>query len=165
MNLLYVPMILLYFPTILLLFEHLKCLTLTKVRFVQEILGPHRFRNVRRVISCNFVLLSSALLRGAPRNDGQKTKLKNSLVDNFGRRYLWATDRRCFPFLHVKSMFSLETDSKNSFSRSSCIGSDPGILTNPPTLDDKTGKTHMFKKCSEFEFPSFTPLDVRFAQF
>ena len=66
-------------------FEILKFLKLKKIRFVQEILVPHRFRNVRKAISCNFVLLSSKLLRGAPRND-EKTVLKNSLVDNFGRR-------------------------------------------------------------------------------
>ena len=57
-----------------------------KVRFVEEILVPHRFRNVRKAISCNSVLLSSSkLLRGAPRND-EKTVLKNSLVISFGRR-------------------------------------------------------------------------------
>ena len=28
--------------------------------------------------------------------DNEKTVLKNSLVDNFGRRYLWATDRNRF---------------------------------------------------------------------
>ena len=71
----------------------MKLKELKTIRFVQEILGPPRFRNASKAISCNFVLLSSKLLRGAPRND-EKTVLKNSLVNNFGRRYLWATDRR-----------------------------------------------------------------------
>ena len=33
---------------------------------------------------------------------------------------------------HLHISFSIETDSKNSFSRSRCIGSDPGTLANPP---------------------------------
>ena len=67
-----------------------------KIRCFLIILGPHRFRNVREAISCNFVLLSSNMHLVAPRKN-EKTVLKNSLVDNFGQSYLWATDRRtCF---------------------------------------------------------------------
>ena len=62
------------------------------IRFILELLGPHRFRNVSEAISDNFVLLSSNMHLVAPIHDEQ-TVLKNSLVDNFGRRYLWATDR------------------------------------------------------------------------
>ena len=73
-----------------------KLLKLKQIRFILELLGPHRFRNVREAISCNFVLLSSNMHLVAPRKN-EKTVLKNSLVDNFGQSYLWATDRRtCF---------------------------------------------------------------------
>ena len=65
---------------------------LKKVRFILELLDPHRFRNVREAISCNFVLLPSNMHLVAPIHD-EKTVLKNSLVANFGRWYLWATDR------------------------------------------------------------------------
>ena len=42
----------------------------------------------------------------APRNH-EKTVLKNSLVDNFGRRYLWATDRSIHYLLLAKpSLFA-----------------------------------------------------------
>ena len=44
-------------------------------------------------------------------------------------------------FCPSKSSCSLETDSKNSFSRSRCIGSYPGTLTNRPTLRVNQGKT------------------------
>ena len=55
-----------------------------KIRFLQEILVPHRFRNVRETISCNFDLLSSKLLRGAPRNDEKpKNRLKKIRFPSF----------------------------------------------------------------------------------
>ena len=73
-----------------------------KIRLFEEILDPHRFRNVRKAISCNFVLLSLPLV--VPINH-EKTVLKNSLVANFGRRYLWATDRSTRE--HVSEMFKM----------------------------------------------------------
>ena len=64
--------------------EHFQILKLKQIRFILELLGPHRFRNVREAVSCNFVLLSSNMHLVAPIHD-EKTVLKNGLVANFGR--------------------------------------------------------------------------------
>ena len=61
-------------------------------------MGPHRFRNVREAISCNFALLSSKSHGVALKYD-EKIVLKNSLVENFGRRYLWAIDRNSLTWI------------------------------------------------------------------
>ena len=53
---------------------------------------------------------------------------------------------RFFSILPLKSRFSLETDSKNSFSRSRCVGSDPGILANPAGELKKTKLVNKNKK-------------------
>ena len=47
-----------------------------------------------------------------------------------------------FLCLRLTSSFSLETDSKNSFSRSRCVGSNPGTWTNPPKLRIHEEKTY-----------------------
>ena len=63
---------------------------------------------------------------------------------------------RFFCIFHFKSRFPWETDSKNSFSRSSCIGSDPGLLTNPTKLKIKHEKTRFrtFLNSNVLDFPS-----------
>ena len=68
------------------MFSNFDILNIEKIRIVQEILGPHRFRDVRKAISYNFALLSSKLLRGAPRND-EKTVLNLYRV-GFSQFYL-----------------------------------------------------------------------------
>ena len=58
-------------------FEMFKFQNLKTIRFFEEILGPHRFRNVRETISYDFDLLSSNMHGVALKND-EKTVLKKA---------------------------------------------------------------------------------------
>ena len=61
----------------------------------QRISGPHRVRNVGERISCRYAVMSSKTHGVAPKDD-ETTVLKKRLVPNFGRKYVWVTDRTIF---------------------------------------------------------------------